>query len=440
MNIRNALMFAVVLTGAFAASSAGQEPSTTNPEAPKPSEGDVSAELSQAVEDVWSADSAAAAAEAYAGGCSVSKTHAPLHRAYMHRMLELGMPRIAAHPAKTLTRLNPEQAPLAWAVVGYRKAKRNYWTDSLEATLRAAEELPDNEAVLHNAGQLVAWYEHSPDKPRASDRAKRAISKLRAEHLPKGGEFAGAYRAITAAYEQQAQAVAEARREIAEIKDRINELKDAYHETRRELAAVETEITHFKDVLDDLESDLRRLRRRRHRALIHHSRDTGTTVVIHEDYDPYRVETAELRGGIREVNRELGELRGLRTVLRRERDNMLSEIRGKRNKLADRERELEFDLELELRRHFRWDAPDPSGRAVAERIYPAETAIENPPTAGGEGRVARSRLRLAELYLRHDMTEKAAETLRDIVKDYPDSDAAGQSVALLESINTADSD
>ncbi|MGC9454663.1 MAG: hypothetical protein ACP5HU_07345 [Phycisphaerae bacterium] len=426
-------ILAAAFVVAFVVPAMAQDTQAVEPQS-DPTPADAEAQLAQAVADVQSAENAAEAAAAYAHGCSIDRIHVPLHRAYMHRMLELGMPQIAAHPARTLTLLKPEEEPLAWALVGYRDATQNHWADALEATMRAAEELPDNEAVLHNAGQLVAWYERSDDKPRASDRTKRAMAELRVEHLPKGGAFAAAYRDISAAYDQRAEAVAEARRTTSAIEARIEELEQVLHENSRERAAVETEIIHHRDVLDDLESDLRTLRRRRDIVLRRRAHDTDATVVIYEDYDPYGVEIAELRREIREVNRHLGELRAYLTALRRDRNKILSQLRGKRDELAERRRELEFDLELQFRRHFRWDAPDPAGTVVTERQYGFQAATAPSTQPAGPDRVAQSRLRLAELYLRHDMPEKAAETLSEIVKDYPGTEAAVQSRALLENI------
>lgn len=397
-------------------------------------------QLEQAVEKIRAAENAAEAASFYARGNTIDKLHAPLHRAYMHRMLELGLPQLAAHPARTLTVLRPEDEPLAWAVAGHYYARRNHWNDALEATMRAAEELPNTEAVLHNAGQLTAWYERSHNQPRASDRTKRAMAKMLSENLPKGNAFASAYKDILTAYDAHARAVEVAQEIIVEIGEEIAEYEQALSANRQEIAAVEVEINHNQRVLDDLERELRRLKRLRDRALRRQQESTDATVVIYRDNDPYGIEITELRREIREVNRHLGELYAIRIVLHRARNDLLAQLRGKRDELAEKRRELDFDMELRLRRHFRWDSPEPDGSVATERDYTPQTTTVPAAEVADVQRIAESRLRLAELYLRNNMAEKAAETLRDIVRDYPDTEAADQSKALLESIAVTDAD
>jgi tetratricopeptide (TPR) repeat protein len=416
--------------------AAGAEPPVAGPAETAPASAPSAADearraqvLAGCVRQVRTADSAGAAAAAYAHGCSINATHVPLQRAYMRRMLELGLPRFAHHPAKVLTTLRPEREPLAWAVVGYNEAKRNHWNDALEATLRAAETLEDNVSVLHNAGQLVAWYEQSPNSPRASDRTKRAMAELRRGRLDRGGAFADAHRAITAAYAEYAAAVAEARAAIAAVQAEIAETERAIDQTRQDLLAVEVQIDHYLDVLDDLEDDLDDVEDERDRARRREVTAGGSVIIIH-DREYYETEIAELRREIREVNAHLGDLKAARAALRRAGRDLLDDLRDQRDKLTELRRHVAFDAELRLRRHFRWDPPAIDGRVVKERKRPSPATAPTSRATDAE-RVADSRLRLAELYLRHDMPEKAAETLKEVIDKYPSTPAARQARALL---------
>ena len=108
------------------------------------------------------------ALSAYAKGCSISRLNAELHTAHVRRMLQFGRPETAYYPAQAAVRLEPENG-MAWGVLGYVHGKRHRLEEALAAAVRAAKYAPDDNSILHNAGQLVAWCDgQRPPLPRSS--------------------------------------------------------------------------------------------------------------------------------------------------------------------------------------------------------------------------------------------------------------------------------
>ena len=376
--------------------------------------------LAAFIQAVGSAEHPRQAISAYARGCAVDRSKPEIHEAYMRRMLQFGLPRIAYYPARVLVTMQRDNG-VAWGVLGYMHGRRGELDEALSATVRAAENDGGNPSILHNAGQLVAWYDNELNLPKISDRTKRSLEKVRRE-LSERQPFARAYKGMTAAYKEQAALAEGFARKIDALEAETLALERLALDVDRKIRDFNDEIAYREDVIDSLRRDLY------YASWAYYPSAHGGYVVYPAYEGPYRRET---RRRIRDQQHEIEKLQLDIRTLRREGHGVLGDLRAKRGRL-DKLRDQTNQALARVRRRFRWDPPAVDGVVTDETEHfgppPARDEPENAETA------AEKRLDMAGLYLRHDLRERAVEILRQVAKTHGSTKAAARARLLLREL------
>jgi len=423
------------------------------------------------------------ASAAYARGAAIERRSLLLHDAYMRRMLKFGLPKLAYFPARRLTQLDPTNG-MAWGVVGYMDGKRGDWGKALCATVRALEKLPDNPSVLHNAGQLMAWYDHVLDLPDLPDRIKRAMDNNRDEWARRGA-FAKAYRRVTEAFLEQ----------VKLDKDLTGKVEQAESKYLRAYRAALDADGELRDIQREIESREARLDSLRYQYAFYYSYPYYYYPYPYVVYPPYFTSTGlmtiqypvityphityfggyggggmrvfasrwnrllyggyyPIRGGYypggyypyayrEDIERQVYEQEAAINSLRRrgralaaQGETLLKALRFSQVRL-DKLR-LEQSIALgRLHKRFRWDPPAVGGVVTPEVdrfpvAAPKLVALPSDPETE-----ATRQLKLARLYVTNGMSAKAAVILRACVEKYAKTDAAKQAKLLLARIEPA---
>jgi hypothetical protein len=134
-----------------------------------------------------------------------------LEHAYLHKMIDFGLPEMAVSQASDLTARNPKDGE-AWAVVAYMNAKRAQGGPATAAALvniqLAVRYAPDSPFVIRTAAQLVAWYDVRADKSQVDAAARAAVDDLQLR-LANNTTYADAYMQARTDYQQMAAQAAE---------------------------------------------------------------------------------------------------------------------------------------------------------------------------------------------------------------------------------------
>jgi hypothetical protein len=342
-------------------------------------------------------------------------------------MLLFGLPHIAYYAALELNRID-EGNGLAWAVTGYMQAKKGELAEALASTLRAAEKLPQDPSVLHNAGQLAAWHDQDPQAPRIPDVVRRALANLKDE-LAKKEPFAKAYEAIRGAYQDGARAAGEVDKKIAAAETEVQAVQQLAGEIDRHIRDLNDEIDYRNRTIDSLYRDMRY-------SYGAYARDSEGRLIYLPRYGYWR---DDLRLRIRDEEREIEKLRNQLRQVAREGEAVLAELTRKQTVVEQLRRQVRA-VQEKLERAYRWDPPAVDGVVTPERD-------RLPPATGADLRVpadpeaeAAQRLELARLYLRHDMGQKAVELLQEIIKEHGDTQAGQQAKVLLSALRPLEAD
>ena len=365
---------------------------------------------------------------AYARACAIDRNDLRLHRAYMRRMLRFGLPQIAYYPALALTRLDPKDGT-AWGVVGYVHGRRGRLAEAFVATIRALERKPSDPSILHNAGQLAAWYDHDPALPRVPDSARRTLANLR-EKVSKNPIYARAYAEIARAYKRQAEAATMLKRALAAARAEAEAAQRRALEVDRELRNLNDEIDYRNRLIDQLWRELRYY----YSATKTYRDENGVIIVVPSRDALYRQELADR---IREEERALERLRLKVRKVRREGELVLAELARKEAEVENLRKQTRRQVVREVRA-FRWDPPAVDGVVTAElETLPVATRPSDVKLPVDPESEAAQQLELAKLYLRHDMSRKAIDILEGIVKQFGATKAGKQARLLLNALQPA---
>jgi len=404
--------------------SAPADPPAAAADAAARGDRDRAEQLARLIQAIRDATHPRQAMSAYARGCAIDRSRPAIHDAYMRRMLQFGLPKIAYYPARVLAAIQPDNGT-AWGVVGYVHGQRGQPAEALAATMRAAELAGEDPSVLHNAGQLAAWYDFELDLPKIPDRAKRALDRSRAA-LGKRAPFAKAYATIQKAYKEQAGLGEQFDEKIAAADADALGLEQLALEIDRKIRDLNDEIEYTEDVIDSLRRDL----------YYNYSGlyvDPSGRSVYYRWQSPYRTDT---RLRIRQQERIIDEVKLKIRSLRREGEGILRDLKAKRDQLEQLQK-LRRQAMARVAARFRWDPPAVDGVVTDEIDHlpppPAEegSAPEDPESA------AEKRLDMARLYIRNDLRERAAEILGEIVKTYGTTKAAEEARVLLAGLKAA---
>ena len=356
---------------------------------------------------------------AYAKSTAIDSRNTTVLNAYLRRMLKFGLPRAAGPATRMLTLLEPDNA-LAWATVGYLHGKRGDYGDALTATIRALEHDTADTSVLHNAGQLVAWYDSVLVLPKLSDRTKRALDKLKGT-LEKSEPFAKSYKKVKAAFRERAML-----RGRLEVK--LTAAEASVQEARRNELALRGRLQTVRSSIDDHNRQIDRLYREMRIAYLYPYAVDAAGNRIYGTYS-VRLYRRDIFDRIRDEERAIDALKKDQAALSakiRTASVRVARLRG--NLAALRKESLATITRLE--RHFRWDPPMVDGvfTPAADRF---PRAASQPVKDVGPEATAARRLELAKLYIRNKMYGRAREILNEIIIKRSDTKASAHAKVVL---------
>ena len=357
---------------------------------------------------------------AYARGCAIDRYSPPLHDAYMRRMLKYGMPQIAIYPAKQLVNLDPANG-MAWGVMGYIHGKKEELVEAFHATVRAAQYEGENPSILHNAGQLVAWYERSPDTPKVSDAARRILNVIRV-NLARQDAFVKSYTEMSEAYREYAASEGDYAMKLAAAEAAAQNAQGAAQGLDRTLREINDRIDMLEREIDRLYRELRYT----------YAYPRGVDVDGKFIFNPYPLYREDLRARIRTSEQTVDALKVQARDIRRKGELALDDL-GKKKAILDQIHKDSLRAITRLERTFRWDPPAVDGVVTPETDrFPAAT---RPAVDPNDPEIkAAQQLTLAQLYLRNNMLNRAEEILLRIVDKHPTTKAAKEARALLKAM------
>ena len=360
------------------------------------------------------------AMSAYARGCAVDRRNPRIHDEYMKRMLQFGQPEIAYFAAATLVTLD-NQNPTAWGLVGYHQGKKGELLEAFAATMRAVQRAPDDPSILHNAGQLVAWYDSHADPPPAPDSVRRILDNLR-EELGRREPYAKAYRTIKTAVSSKLD-------QRDDLEKKLSAADSEYQTARQDAVSLDRELRDLNDQIEYHQRLAHSLLRELAYSDFYSYREMDGRYYYVLPYG--RIGREEARDHARQEERTIDELRFKARELRRKGEGVLAELAKKEAAAGELRAQIKL-LGAGLERHFRWDPPAVDGvvTAEADRLPPVTRVTDNLPR--DPELEAAQRLDLARLYVAHELREKAADVLRDLVARYPKTKAAGEAGEMLK--------
>jgi len=359
---------------------------------------------------------------AYARGCAIDRNDAGLQNAYMRKMLKFGLPKIAFYAAQTLVRIEPDNGT-AWGVMGYMHGHRGHYDKAFAACIRAAALAGDDPSVLHNAGQMVAWFDSQRDLPDVPDAVRRTLARIKPA-LEKKAPYAAAYKHMKATYATQGKAAAGLEKKLNAAEADAQAVQRLAAEIDVQLRNLNDDITYRNRLIKDL------WREYRYGGYSYVWRTDDGRLIYYPNYSS-RLYRAEILERIRTEERALAELKGKARQVRQEGNTVLAELALKR-KALDAIRQAVRKAIQRAEQRFRWDPPAVDG-VVTDEIEHLPPAPAASAPADPEAQAAQ-RLALAKLYLRHDMNDKAVEILRDILSNHPATDAARKAKTLLATL------
>ncbi len=362
---------------------------------------------------------------AYARGFGIDRTHTGLQNAHMRKMLQFGLPKIARYPARVLVTLEKGNG-MAWGVVGYMHGKRGELAEALAAHIQAAAFAPDDPSILHNTGQLLAWYDNEIDRPRLSDPIRRMMDRIRND-LFKQQAFARAYLEMKTAYEQRAKLAAELAKRLGEAQDEAEDARGKAADINRKLRDINDEIEERTVMIEGLYRELNVYYYQPYPI-----NNNGTVEYIYVPVQDYG-RRAAIYNRIRTEESAISGLRVEFRKVRREGRSILDELDRRRTTLDTLQKQSQAVL-ARVDRTFRWDPPSVDGKVTAEvgRFIPVPSRRIKLPEEPQF--VSEQRLELAKLYLRHGMEDKAIRVLEDLVANNGGTTSGRKAKVLLATL------
>lgn len=380
---------------------------------------------------IRTADEPQLAMAAYARANSLDRRSVELHSAYIRRMLQMGLSQAAYYGSRNLLEVDREN-PLALAVVGYKAGREGDFASAFSAMLEALPHRRDDPSLLHNAGQLAAWYDLVQPTPRVSDGARRALATHR-EALMEQDAFAQAYQEVRQAHQREQQVQAELREQMDRLEQQALALREAVMQYESQLRDLETEIQARYTNIDRLQGQYLYA----FAYVPGNQGDSGYWPPYGYGLGsgllyPYQVTAArqELRFQIDQEFAAVDQLEGRRNQMRREGREVVAQWRALQRQIGEIRDRLANGMEV-VARSFRWDPPAIDGKTTPEREWVQRDHATLPEFPEDAQQAALSRLRLAQLYHEHHMPARAVDILQELLRSYPETAAAGKARELL---------
>ncbi len=132
--------------------------------------------------------------KALAGG----EDKAAVYSAFVHRMVQLGLPQATYDQAQTAVGLDPSDK-VSWAVIAFTQASTGKMEEALSSLAKASPQADDDPFVVKTAGQLLAWYDSTPDQA-VTDETRKAVEDVR-KRLADNGLFMETYQTTMEAFQ-----------------------------------------------------------------------------------------------------------------------------------------------------------------------------------------------------------------------------------------------
>jgi len=380
---------------------------------------DVLAKLAVAIKE---AETVAEADELFSRASRFDRNDPAVNRAYLQRSLQFGQVQKAVYAARRLLKFNPSEGQ-AHAVLTYYEAYRGKLPQALPAGVRAAELLPDDPGVMHNAGALVAWYEHQDDASEFPRDTQSSIRRNRESWL-EDPDFARAYDQVDelmGAYDQE---IADLREKLAAIEGEIEEAQAKIKELAEQIDEADSDILGLQQNIDSLEYSL---------GQETNAYDAGQ---IRSQIARLRADVRELRRQrekwVREVREQLELLDDLERDQRKARKELDRAEDRKKRALSNRDRRLAWELPLVDGERIDLAAARNTGRGESE------DATADAATRREEGSAeVRKYLQLAKQYANAGRKDLAIDMLEKVIILGPDTEQAVEAQELLEALKQA---
>ncbi len=371
-------------------------------------------------------DDARTAIAAYAKANTRDPDNIELHQAHLRRMLELGLPQVAIHPARALVRLGARDAK-AWGVIAYHHGRAEEYTAAFDAAARAAALEPDNPSLLANLAQLLVWYDRQVDVPPVSPAALRAVERHRPQ-WERHAAFTAATARMEKAYESTVGLRERLRADLTALDLQLQAIRREGAVIQQQVQAIDRELYTLRARIDELEDE-------KYYSGGGIYRGPGG-VIIRRPYrrwghrgpvvSPYR---------LREIEDEIDEIEDAIDALQLDRRVVVARGVALLGELRENE-QLAEQLSAQLARtderpeaFFRWDPPAVDGQVVERREYvPARRSDPEPRAPAQE---ARARLDLARAYFHAARYDRARSILLDLLRTWPHTPEAVDAEILL---------
>ncbi len=464
---RNISSFAIVMLLAAVAWAADDPPA---PEADQPTADEAVAEptLADLIEQIDAAEIVEDAVAAYNAANLIERGHVGANLAYMKKMLTFGQIQYAAYGARWIIATEADNT-LALSVLGYCEAAAGDMEAALPAIIRALDQLSDDESLLADAGQLLAWLDVQEDmKPLPAD-VKRILAASR-DGWEQQASFSEAYDDAAAVLQQFDEEIAVVGDAVEDLREEGLAIEDEIEILADRIEPIELEIYSLIAELDAVEDELAGTRRRAAR-LRRQVRATNARISQLEKVNPRtgaqdselarrRADVARYERALRASNRRsdryqlrerADELRDMIRANQREADELAIAIRRlvrDRKDVKDDFRRGKADLaalNADRRKMIRsagrlleWRLPAIDG----EVIDVAEVSREYADRTRSSGRAmsdeanAAGKLQLAKKYIEIDKPEMAIKYLQLLLDRFGDSESATEAAQLLDQLQT----
>ncbi len=427
---------ATILIAAVAAVTASLPAAGDNSPAGQPAgrpatEPDPRQQLAGYVEQIDRAEHPSQAARAYSRALAIDNRHAPAHKAYLRKMLEFGLFDIARTPARALINIRAKDG-VAWGLMSYFHAKKEEPVEALEAIVRAARYAPENPGVMHNAGQLVAWYERAENIQGVRDTTKRIIDKSRQAWLEQK-DFADAYEKYNVLHAKHLAGGGDVTEQIESLRADVEARQTSLKTMDRQVRQINAEINEHEREIDRLRDQL--LLYSPYVSRRYYVDDDGNRIIYPGYYEDLNYSIrAQIREDIRAEEAQIAQLRGRISNLRQRGRAELRKLRAAETRLKQLKQKREAAVS-KMERFLYWTPPAVNGKIVsAGGKFTAPPALERQPKTPAEK--AAFQVEKARLLLENGRPHKAAAILKDVLEEYPDTDQAKTARQMLAGIES----
>ena len=181
-------------------------------------------QLAELIADIDAAELVEDAVAAYNAANLVDRGNLEVNLAYMKKMLKLGQLQYAVYGARWVVSVDPDNI-LALSVLAYRDASIGDIESAMPMIFHALSRSPDDASLLHDAGQMVAWFDAQEGRTDWPEDIRRPIIASRGAWLSKTS-FSEAYEQALALMRRPNTDITGARAVLEEIAQRVAALEE----------------------------------------------------------------------------------------------------------------------------------------------------------------------------------------------------------------------